>query len=181
MGEFDLFPRNTMNRSIAVSQALSNMNFSVLPGLEGWDKSRFEAYAKLLRLKNGGQIEEASDSNSTETADEQMEFSDLNSPDSVNVEPLSRFDETKLKRSFLDRLSELIANEKGGPHVSASLMVEWPDRVDVLVAKNTGFRENDPSIQLLETIASSLRDISKLDRLGLSNLPFPLPFTKRLS
>lgn len=170
-----------MNKSLAVSQALSNMSFSVLSSFEGWDKSRFEAYAKLLRLKNGGQIEEASDSNSTEIADEQMEISDLNSPDSVNVEPLSQFNETKLKISFLDRLTEIIANEKGGLHVSASLMVEWPDRVDVLVAKNTGFRENDPSIQLLATIASSLRDISKLDRRGLSSLPLPLPFTQRLS
>ncbi len=170
-----------MNKSLAVSQALSNMSFSVLSSFEGWDKSRFEAYAKLLRLKNGGQIEEASDSNSTEIADEQMEISDLNSPDSVNVEPLSQFNETKLKISFLDRLTEIIANEKGGLHVSASLMVEWPDRVDVLVAKNTGFRGNDPSIQLLATIASSLRDISKLDRRGLSSLPLPLPFTQRLS
>lgn len=142
------------------------------PSLEGWDKSKFEAYAKLLRLKNGGQIEEASDS--TERADEQ-EISDLDSPDSVNVKPLSRFDETKLKRSFLDRLSELVANEKGGQHVSASLMVEWPDRVDVLVAKNTGFRESDPSVQFLETIASSLRGISKLDRRGVS-----FPFCRKL-
>ncbi|OJJ02479.1 hypothetical protein ASPVEDRAFT_29058 [Aspergillus versicolor CBS 583.65] len=141
------------------------MDLSVLSSLEGWDKSKFEAYAKLLRLKNGGQIEEASDS--TERAHEQ-EISDPDSPDSVNVKPLSRFDETKLKRSFLDRLSELVANEKGGHYVSASLMVEWPDRVDVLVARNTGFRKNNPSVQLLETIASSLRGISKLDRRDLT-------------
>ncbi|KAM6513476.1 hypothetical protein FALCPG4_015891 [Fusarium falciforme] len=42
-------------------------------------------------------------------------------------------------------------------------MVGWPDRVDILVAKNNGFKEGDPCRRMLETVASSLRDISILD------------------
>jgi hypothetical protein len=155
------------------------MSVPFLSGLEGWDRFRFEAYAKLLRLKNGGQIEEADDY--TELADEQMELSDLDSPNSVNVKLLSGFNENKLKRAFLDRLSELVANKKGAHFVSASLMIEWPDRVDVLVARNTGFTKKDLTVHFLETIASGLRDISRLDRQGLSNLPFPLPFMEYLA
>ncbi|KAL7806178.1 hypothetical protein V8C26DRAFT_416942 [Trichoderma gracile] len=129
-------------------------------GVKGLDKSRFEAYAKLLRLKNGGQIEEAS--NFSEMPDEEAESNTLDDADSVHANAFSMFDERKLKRAFLDRLSELVANEKGGYHVSSSLMIEWPDRVDILVARNNGFREADATLRMLETIASSLRDISRL-------------------
>ena len=142
---------------------------------DGLDKSRFEAYAKLLLLKNGRQVEEASDFN--EMICQQTKVADLDDADSVNVNVLSRFDDDKLKKAFLDRLSELVANEKGAHHVSSSLMIEWPDRVDIFVAKNTGIRDKDPSAQMLETIASSLREISRLDRQGLSRASLPsFPF-----
>ncbi|KAF3483671.1 uncharacterized protein GIQ15_02995 [Arthroderma uncinatum] len=144
------------------------MSASFLSGPDGWGKHKFEAYAKILRLKNGGQIEEAVDF--TELADEQAEIPDLESTSSVNVDILSRFNEDKLNRAFLDRLSELIAHQKGGYYVSSSLMIEWPDRVDILVARNNGFKEKDPRVQILETIASSLRDISQLNSQGMSYL-----------
>lgn len=137
-------------------------------GIDGLDKSRFEAYAKILGLKNGRQTEEAS--NFAEIFDEEVELEKLDDTDSVNANASLSFDEKKLKRAFLDRLSELIANEKGGHHVSSSLMIEWPDRVDILVAKNNGFREGDVALRMLETIASSLRDISTLGSSGLTCL-----------
>ncbi|OJJ45984.1 hypothetical protein ASPZODRAFT_152236 [Penicilliopsis zonata CBS 506.65] len=123
--------------------------------LKEWDKPRFDAYAKLLRLKNDGQVEEASDF--TEIAD----LPDEDSADSVHANTLSSFDEEKLKRAFLDRLSELVANEKGGHHVSSCLLIEWPDRAEVLVARNKRFRDSDPVAQLLESIALSLRNIAE--------------------
>lgn len=135
-------------------------------GIDGLDKSRFEAYAKLLRLKNGGQIEEAS--NFSEILDEDIELEKPDDTDSVNANAFLSFDERKMKRAFLDRLSELIANEKGGHHVSSSLMIEWPDRVDILVARNNGFREGDVTLRMLENIASCLQDISTLDSSGLA-------------
>ncbi|EHK41056.1 hypothetical protein TRIATDRAFT_321317 [Trichoderma atroviride IMI 206040] len=137
------------------------MSLSCPWGVKGLDKSRFEAYAKLLRLKNGGQIEEAS--NFSEMLDEEMEPDELDDAGSVDANEFLSFDEGKLKRAFLDRLSELTANEKGGYHVSSSLMIEWPDRVDILVAKNNGFSKGGATLRILETIASSLRDIATLD------------------
>lgn len=142
------------------------MSLSCPWGIKGLDKSRFEAYAKLLRLKNGGQIEEASDF--SDMPDEEIELDKLDDADSVNANEFLLFDERKLKRAFLDRLSELTANEKGGHHVSSSLMLEWPDRVDILVARNNGFREGDVTLHILETIASSLRDIATLGSVGLA-------------
>ncbi|KAL6701647.1 hypothetical protein J3F84DRAFT_355391 [Trichoderma pleuroticola] len=132
-------------------------------GIDGLDKFRFEAYAKLLRLKNGGQIEEAS--NFSEILDEEIDLEKPDDTDSVNAIAFLSLDERKIKRAFLDRLSELIAHEKGGYHVSSSLMIEWPDRVDILVARNNGFREGDVSLRMLETIASGLREISTLGSL----------------
>ncbi|KAH0530304.1 hypothetical protein TsFJ059_004941 [Trichoderma semiorbis] len=129
-------------------------------GIDGLDKSRCEAYAKILGLKNGGQTGEAS--NFAEILDEEAELEKPDDTDSVNANASLSFDEKKLKRALLDRLSELIANEKGGHHVSSSLMIEWPDRVDILVAKNNGFREEHVALRMLKTIASSLRDISTL-------------------
>ncbi|PTB65734.1 hypothetical protein BBK36DRAFT_1202535 [Trichoderma citrinoviride] len=129
-------------------------------GIDGLDRSRFEAYAKLLRLKNGGQVEKAS--SFSEAPDEETEADMLDDTDSVNANAISMFDEKKLKRAFLDRLSELVANEKGGYHVSSSLMIEWPDRIDILVARNNGFKKADATLRMLETITSSLRDISRL-------------------
>ncbi|GAD94524.1 hypothetical protein AOR_1_984034 [Paecilomyces variotii No. 5] len=126
------------------------------------DNPRFEAYAKLLRLKHGGQVEDASDF--TEIGGEQTELSDLDDADSSNVNILSCYNENKLKRAFLDRLSEFIANQKGGRYVSSSLMLEWPYRVDVLVARNNGFGDKDTTVRLLKTIESSLRDISSFNR-----------------
>ena len=136
----------------------------------GLDESRFEAYAKLLRLRNGGQVEEASDF--SEISDEQMELAELDDTDSVHVNTLSQFDDNSLKRAILDRLSELVANEKGGAYVSSSVMIEWPDRVDIFVARNNGIKEGDSVLHMLENLASSLRDITRLDLSGLSRLPF---------
>lgn len=143
------------------------MSVSVLSGLGGWDKSRFEAYAKLLLLKSGRQIEGTSDF--TEIVDEQMELSDPDNSDSVKVNILSRFNEDKLKRAFLDRLSEFVANKRGGYHVTSSLMIEWPDRVDILVARNTELHKKGMIVEMLETITSNLRAISRLNRHGRSS------------
>lgn len=98
------------------------MSASRPSGLDGWDKSRFEAFSKLLLLKSGRQVEEASEF--IDKPSEETEASDLKSSNSVNVNILSQSNEDKLKRAFLDRLSELVANEKGGHHVSSSLMIK---------------------------------------------------------
>lgn len=140
------------------------MSISHLSGLDGWDKSRFEAFTKLLLLKSGRQVEEAS--SFIDISSEETETSELRSIDSVSVNILSQFNEDKLKRAFLDRISELVANQKGGPHVSSSLMIEWPDRVDILVSRNAGLKKYVSNIEILEIIASNLRRISTLDRRG---------------
>ena len=66
-----------------------------------------------------------------------------------------------------------MANAKGGGgrHVSASLMVEWPDHVDILVARNSGFKHGDPGLGMLETLSSSLPEIARLGILGPSSAP----------
>lgn len=147
-----------------LSLILADMSISHLSGLDGWDQSRFEAFTKLLLLKSGRQVEEAS--SFIDISSEETETSELRSIDSVSVNILSQFNEDKLKRAFLDRISELVANQKGGPHVSSSLMIEWPDRVDILVSRNAGLKKYVSNVEILEIIASNLRRISTLDRRG---------------
>lgn len=154
-------PRASMR---SVLCCCSKMSAPLLWETQGLDKSRFEAYAKLLRLRNGGQIEEASDF--SERPDEPTDIEESESTDSVDAKTLPWSDDNKLKRAFLDRLSELVANQKGGYHVSSALMIEWPDRVDVLVAKNSRLEEGDP---MLKNIALSLQVISRHNSEGLSH------------
>ncbi len=149
-----------------LSLILADMSISHLSGrgLDGWDQSRFEAFTKLLLLKSGRQVEEAS--SFIDIPSDETETSELKSIDSVSVNILSQFNEDKLKRAFLDRISELVANQKGDPHVSSSLMIEWPDRVDILVSRNAGLKKYVSNVEILEIIASNLRRISTLDRRG---------------
>lgn len=144
------------------------MSSSVFRAGQGQDKHRFEAYTKLLRLRNGGQVEEPTDfSELPSEPSNTTELSDAEYAESIQANTLSRFtDYDKLKKAFLDRLSELVAYEKGGRFVSASLMIEWPDRVDVLLAKNNGFKNGEACLCLLDSVASQLRVISKADPLG---------------
>ena len=124
------------------------------PALDEWNKSQFEAYAKLVLLKCGGQI--GNPSNFVHLADEQPEsYSETVGSGTVDI----RFalDGDQLKRAILDRLSELFANEKGGYHVSSALMVEWPDRVDVLVARNTKIETEHSSVKMLDYRVKSAR------------------------
>ena len=136
--------------------------------LGGLNKARFDAYAKLLSLRNGGQVEDLSEMD--DIIDDPSAIP--NDDESVRANPAdSGATATKLKRAFLDRLSELMANAKGGYHVSASLMIEWPDHVDVLVARNNGIKLGDPAVQVLETISTVLQQVARLGSAGSSSTP----------
>ena len=125
---------------------------------------QIRSFHKTPSLEEWRQVEEAS--SFIDISSEETETSELRSIDSVSVNILSQFNEDKLKRAFLDRISELVANQKGGPHVSSSLMIEWPDRVDILVSRNAGLKKYVSNVEILEIIASNLRRISTLDRRG---------------
>ena len=124
------------------------------PGLSGTDQ--LHAYAKLLRLRTGGKIQEASSFEELPDDDDGLLAAD--DADSIAVHQLSHFNEDKLKRLFLDRLAELVANVKDVQYVAVSLMVEWPDRVDVYVARNEGIDEGRPDGEFLKTLESCTLD-----------------------
>src|ERR1041384_4964751 len=111
------------------------MSDGVYWGLPGLHKARFQAFVKLLLLRNSRQAEEPfrSDAMRRDPNSDDFEESDA---DSLTTQMLLDFDIDHLKRSFLDRLSELVAKAKGGRHVAAAMMVSSPGKVDVIVAKN---------------------------------------------
>ena len=108
----------------------------------------FTVFAQLLSLRNGGQMGIA----------QLDEFDQLDSPAddesivSLNTTAADRgFDarDLGLRKRFLDRLSELLAYERGGDHVSCAVLREdeAEGRVDIWVARNTGFHSKGKSGQ----------------------------------
>ncbi|KPI43240.1 uncharacterized protein AB675_7177 [Cyphellophora attinorum] len=121
----------------------------------GLDQARFEGLAKLLRLRYHGQVEHPSRYDELQR-DAIFDDDDANSDAATNrTSTLVNFNPGRLRRTFLDRLAEVIANEKGGRHVAATMMVQAQDSVNVFVAKNNKFRQAD--ISFLDQLAALLR------------------------
>ncbi|KAK3298729.1 uncharacterized protein B0H64DRAFT_81498 [Chaetomium fimeti] len=135
----------------------------------GLDRAKFEALTKLLRLRYHGQVGAPTrfDESHLYTPDDGDLA--LDDADSTKVSTLADFGSSRLQRAFLDRLAELVANEKGGRHVSATLMTNSHDEVRVFVARNSKFRPRDEAFMkcteaLLRRIAEG-QDISSRDEL----------------
>lgn len=126
---------------------------------QGLDQARFQALAKLLRLRSGGQIEEPEDS--IHYLDIELERKDVSDNDSTTTTVIHDTGQTRLKRAFLDRLAEVVSEVKGGPDVSASLMIEWTDKVDILVAKNTGIDKGTAAWTFLTSRASNMQSLAR--------------------
>lgn len=110
-------------------------------GLDGLDKSRFEAYTKILSLRNSGQADDAITFDAYEVGPDMIE--PAKDDDSITGQPLTNFDNDKLKRAFLDRLSEILSHTRGGYQVAAALMIENLGVPEIVVAKNSGLKQTD--------------------------------------
>lgn len=132
------------------------------PGFEweanGINRARFEALTKLLRLRYHGQVEPPfrfDEPQHDARTDGDSVFDDVNSTMALT---LTDFNPDHLRRVFLDRLAELVANEKGGQHIAATMVVNGRDKVVVFVARNDKFRLND--VTFLEQTEALLRLIA---------------------
>lgn len=124
----------------------------------GLNRAKFEALTKLLRLRYHGQVEPLSRFDELQhnaRTDDDAVFDDV---DSTKALTLTDFNPDHLRRVFLDRLAELVANEKGGRHVAATMMVTGQDKFDVFVARNDKFRPKD--VTFLEQTEALLRLIA---------------------
>ena len=79
--------------------------------------------------------------------------------DSVVAQTIPSFDDTKLKQSFQDRVAELVSNVRGGSHVAATLLLNLPEGVKLVVAKNEGFDKTDK--EFLVKLQNFLKEISR--------------------
>lgn len=116
------------------------------------------AYAKLLFLRSGRQFEDK-----TPYRDLEGEISpDEAGNDGVSSKniPLGHFDADRLRRQFLDRLSETISSTKGGRYVVASHMFYWPDKIKVFIAINLGVAEGDATSTFLDAFSTALKAIA---------------------
>ncbi|PVH95836.1 hypothetical protein DM02DRAFT_689266 [Periconia macrospinosa] len=116
------------------------------PGLN-W--SHFHSLANLLSLRNGGQAEASSLSDTVLDEDYSSDISDDEGTISVNTFRAHRIAGSghgKLKQKFLDCLAEFAANKKGGTAVACSAMRESEDSVSIWIARNEGFSEADEHV-----------------------------------
>ncbi|KAL8833124.1 MAG: hypothetical protein Q9170_004482 [Blastenia crenularia] len=113
------------------------------PGLN-W--SHFHSLANLLSLRNGGQAEPSSLSDTVLEEDWDPDNNgdgDAASMDTTSARQLSMSGHGRLQRRFLDCLAEFAANKKGGTAVACSAMKEAEDNVVIWVARNEGFSDVD--------------------------------------
>ena len=109
--------------------------------------SHFHSLANLLSLRNGGQAEPSSLSDTVLeedwNLDDKNDESDSASVDTRLAHQISGSGHAKLKRRFLDCLAEFAANKKGGTAVACSAMKEAEDSVVIWIARNEGFSDLD--------------------------------------
>ena len=113
------------------------------PGLN-W--SHFHSLANLLSLRNGGQAEPSSLSDTVLEEDWDSDNNGDGNAPSINTifaDEISDSGHGRLKRRFLDCLAEFAANKKGGTAVACSAMKEAEDNVVIWIARNEGFSDVD--------------------------------------
>ncbi|KAK3348856.1 hypothetical protein B0T25DRAFT_230661 [Lasiosphaeria hispida] len=131
----------------------------------GWEPNgvgrvRFQALIKLLHLRHNGQIERPTRLESVQlSSDTDDAVAEAADDDSTKAMTLADSNSDYLQRSFLDRLAELVADQKGGRHVAATMMVTTQDSVTVLVAKNDKFGARDG--KFLGDVGAQLQLIAK--------------------
>ena len=112
----------------------------------GLDRSEFHSLANLLSLRNGGQAEPRSLSDTIIQEDWDADDNadgDASSLDTRLAHQISRSGYERLKRRFLDCLAEFAANKKGGTAVACSAMKETEDNVVIWMTRNEGFSDAD--------------------------------------
>ena len=113
---------------------------------QGLNWSHFHSLANLLSLRNGGQAEPSSLSDTVLQGDwdsDDNEDGDAPSIDTRVAHQISDSGHGRLKRSFLDCLAEFAANKKGGTAVACSAMKEAEDNVVIWITRNEGFSDVD--------------------------------------
>ncbi|MCJ1382332.1 hypothetical protein MMC17_005445 [Xylographa soralifera] len=130
------------------------------PGLN-W--SHFHSLANLLSLRNGGQAEPSSLSDTV--LEEDWDPNDNGDGDAPSMDTrfahqISDSGHGRLKRRFLDCLAEFAANKKGGTAVACSAMKEAEDNVIIWIARNEGFSDVDkPAFDKLEKMLADQSEI----------------------
>ena len=157
------------------------------PGLN-W--SHFHSLANLLSLRNGGQAERSSFSDTVLEEDWDSDNNGDGNAPSINTrfaDEISDSGHGRLKRRFLDCLAEFTANKKGETAVACSAMKEAEDNVVIWIARNEGFSGLDKLVfDKLGKVLGSLScnsGTSRVTALSLHTKPMLLvkPINSRFS
>ena len=130
-------------KSTGVTHPIMNATFDW--GIPELNKAHFNAFAHLLFLRAGGQVDFASLPTDV-LADDDNDDWDVASVDTNKAYQISDSSHARLKRKFLDCLAELAANKKDSKTVSCTAMKEAEDSVTIWIARNEGFPDKDKAV-----------------------------------
>jgi hypothetical protein len=126
----------------------------------GLDWSHFHSLANLHSLRNGGQAEPPSLSDTLLKEDCDSDDNGDGVAPSIDTRVAHQISDSgheRLKRKFLDCLAEFTANKKGGTAVACSAMKEAESNVTIWVTRNEGFSDVDqPAFHRLGKLLGSL-------------------------
>lgn len=135
--------------------------------------SQVSSLANLLSLRNGGGLDPASVDDFDEL-DDQVDDELQSCADTTIADRLASNRDDGLRQQFLNRLSELLARDKGGRYVSCAALREneTEERVDIWVARNCGFKKRSETsddddnvlMKTLETILSLVSEGESSDK-----------------
>jgi hypothetical protein len=129
-----------------------------------FDRSAFSSLVCLLSLRvRGHQVPNVESSVYEEEAQDCNSNDEVIEKDTEQAEYLSYATLGELKKRFLDRFAEVIANRKGGPHVASTALIETADSASIYMAKNDGFDKIDQEIlpTLLGTMSHVRQSVSQ--------------------
>jgi hypothetical protein len=149
------------------------------------EMQQLSALASLLSFRNGGQLDPEAINDPPKAINDPPKAAHghqkaINGPKNHNNESNSSSEDIAqiafpsqkrddgLRKRFLDRLSELIANDKGGNHVSCAVMRENVENecADIWIARNSGFVKGDGTNEekdfaFLDKLESVLRSVAQ--------------------
>lgn len=144
--------------SILKVSNLSTMSETFSWSLPGLNRRHFTAFANLLALRNGGQVEPASLRGELSDHENLEDASDASSIDKSRPQRISNSGYNGLKMKFLDCLAEFAANQKGGKSVACSAMREAEESVALWITRNEGFLSSEKPV--FDEIGELLSNIS---------------------
>lgn len=122
-------------------------------------ESEIVALAAVCRLKRQQRepLEPATEGDSGRWSDDE-ELDDEDDCVSLRIASLTTDSTKTIKRTFLDRLAEILCSHKHASYVTCTSMIEYEDAITIVVARNAKWTDAD--VRILDGVAAIMEKIA---------------------